>query len=177
MAKSGIQNLQSFQKKLEKRIVIDNPERTLKKFSTADQLHLVEGTALNKALYKGGTGITYQKYNPRRQHTASAKQENHLHQILDFLVSNITSNVKRTRHSSQLDRSVASAPYAGYGLEFGTSTILKKDLSCSLHLERNRPKIKRIFKDGGYIRLMALGQFAIQSAIYSRLNNDSTLNK
>ena len=70
MAKSGIQNLQGFQKKLKKRIV-DNPEKHLKKLVQRSTM-LVESTA-KESILKGGTGITYQKYNPRRQHTASAE--------------------------------------------------------------------------------------------------------
>ena len=145
MAKSGVVNLRGFINKLEKRIV-KNPERKLKKMvqrSTA----LVEGTT-KQSILKGGTGITYQKYNPRRTHTASAKGEPPASDT-GFLVSNITSSVRK-QGTSVVGQIVASAPYAPY-LEFGTSTIEKRPFMQPA-LERNRPKIKRIFKEGGYIK-------------------------
>jgi|TARA_R100000482_G_scaffold117879_1_gene61655 HK97 gp10 family phage protein len=145
MAKSGVVNLRGFINKLEKRIV-KNPERKLKKMvqrSTA----LVEGTT-KQSILKGGTGKTYQKYNPRRTHTASAKGEPPASDT-GFLVSNITSSVRK-QGTSVVGQIVASAPYAPY-LEFGTSTIEKRPFMQPA-LERNRPKIKRIFKEGGYIK-------------------------
>jgi|TARA_Y100000289_G_C3856520_1_gene116307 HK97 gp10 family phage protein len=145
MAKSGVVNLRGFINKLEKRIV-KNPERKLKKMvqrSTA----LVEGTT-KQSILKGGTGKTYQKYNPRRTHTASAKGEPPASDT-GFLVSNITSSVRK-QGTSVVGQIVASAPYAPW-LEFGTSTIEKRPFMQPA-LERNRPKIKRIFKEGGYIK-------------------------
>ena len=145
MAKSGVVNLRGFINKLEKRIV-KNPERKLKKMvqrSTA----LVEGTT-KQSILKGGTGKTYQKYNPRRIHTASAKGEPPASDT-GFLVSNITSSVRK-QGTSVVGQIVASAPYAPW-LEFGTSTIEKRPFMQPA-LERNRPKIKRIFKEGGYIK-------------------------
>jgi len=144
MAKSGIQNLQVFQKKLKKRIV-DNPEKHLKHLVQRSTT-LVEGHA-KQSIMKGGTGITYQKYNPRRQHTASAKGEPPASDT-GFLVSNITSSVKQ-QGTSVVGQIVASAPYAPY-LEFGTSTIDPRPFMQPA-LERNRPKIKRIFTKGGYV--------------------------
>ena len=144
MAKSGIQNLQGFQKKLKKRIV-DNPEKHLKHLVQRSTT-LVEGHA-EQSIMKGGTGITYQKYNPRRQHTASAKGEPPATDT-GFLVSSITSSVKK-QGTAVIGQIVASAPYAPY-LEFGTSTIDPRPFMQPA-LERNRPKIKRIFKEGGYV--------------------------
>ena len=144
MAKSGIQNLQGFQKKLKKRMV-DNPEKHLKQLVQRSTT-IVEGHA-KQSIMKGGTGITYQKCNPRRQHTASAKGEPPASDT-GFLVSNITSSVKQ-QGTSVVGQIVASAPYAPY-LEFGTSTIDPRPFMQPA-LERNRPKIKRIFKKGGYV--------------------------
>ena len=142
--KSGIQNLQGFQKKLKKRLV-DNPEKHLKQLVQRSTT-LVEGHA-KQSIMKGGTGITYQKSNPRRQHTASAKGEPPASDT-GFLVSNITSSVKQ-QGTTVVGQIVASAPYAPY-LEFGTSTIDPRPFMQPA-LERNRPKIKRIFKKGGYV--------------------------
>ena len=144
MAKSGIQNLQGFQKKLKKRIV-DNPEKHLKQL-VQRATTTVEGTA-KESIMSGGTGRTYQKYNPRRQHTASAKGEPPATDT-GFLVNNITSSVKQ-QGTTVVGQIVASAPYAPY-LEFGTSTIDPRPFMQPA-LERNRPKIKRMFKKGGYV--------------------------
>ena len=142
--KSGIQNLSAFEKRLAKHMV-KNPElhvRSLIRRSTT----LVEGTA-KESLLKGGTGITYQKYNPRRQHTASAEGEPPASDT-GFLVGSISSNVKK-QGTAVVGQIIASASYAPH-LEFGTSTIRPRPFMQPA-LERNRPKIKRIFKKGGYI--------------------------
>jgi HK97 gp10 family phage protein len=96
---------------------------------------------------KGGTGVTYQKYNPRRQHTASQAGEPPASDT-GFLVNNITSNVKK-QDTAVIGQIIASAPYAGH-LEFGTRFIEPRPFMQPA-LERNRPKIKRIFKEGGYV--------------------------
>ena len=144
MAKSGIKNLKAFQNKLKKRIV-ENPEKELMHLVQRSTT-LVEGTA-KESLLKGGTGITYQKYNPRRQHTASAQGEPPASDT-GFLVGSISSNVKK-RGTSVVGQIIASGSYAPH-LEFGTSTIRPRPFMQPA-LERNRPKIKRIFKKGGYI--------------------------
>jgi HK97 gp10 family phage protein len=144
MAKGGIQNLKGFIKKLEKRLV-KNPEKHLKHL-VQRSTSLVEETVLD-SIRSGGTGITYQKYNPRRQHTASAQGEPPATDT-GFLVGSISSNVKK-RGTSVVGQIIASAPYAPH-LEFGTSTIRPRPFMQPA-LERNRPKIKRIFKKGGYI--------------------------
>lgn len=144
MAKGGIQNLNGFIKKLEKRIV-KNPEKHLKNL-VQRSTSIVEGTA-KQSILKGGTGITYQKYNPRRQHTASAEGEPPASDT-GFLVSSISSSVKRTKNSV-IGQIIASAPYAPH-LEFGTRDIRPRPFMQPA-LEKNRPQIKRIFKKGGYI--------------------------
>jgi len=144
MAKSGIQNLQVFQKKLKKRIV-DNPEKELMHL-VQRSASLVENTAIQSIL-KGGTGITYQKYNPRRQHTASAEGEPPASDE-GTLKDSITSNVKK-EGTSIVGKIIASESYAPY-LEFGTSTVRPRPFMQPA-LEKNRPKIKRIFKEGGYV--------------------------
>jgi HK97 gp10 family phage protein len=144
MAKGGIQNLNKFIKKLEKRMVV-NPEKKLKNLVQRSTM-LVESTA-KESILKGGTGITYQKYNPRRQHTASAAGEPPASDT-GFLVGSISSNVRK-QGTSVIGQIIASAPYAAH-LEFGTSNIEKRPYMQPA-LERNRPKIKRIFQQGGYI--------------------------
>ena len=144
MAKGGIKNLKAFQNKLKKRIV-ENPEKELMHLVQRSTT-LVEGTA-KESILSGGTGITYQKYNPRRQHTASAEGEPPASDT-GFLVGSISSNLKK-RGTSVVGQIIASASYAPH-LEFGTSTIRPRPFMQPA-LERNRPKIKRIFKEGGYV--------------------------
>ncbi len=144
MAKSGIKNLKAFQNKFKKRIV-ENPEKELLHLVQRSTT-LVEGTA-KESILSGGTGITYQKYNPRRQHTASAEGEPPASDT-GFLVGSISSNVKK-EGTTVVGQIIASASYAPH-LEFGTSTIRPRPFMQPA-LERNRPKIKRIFKEGGYV--------------------------
>jgi len=144
MAKGGIQNLKGFQKKLEKKLV-KNPEKHLKHL-VQRSASLVEGTA-KESILSGGTGITYQKYNPRRQHTASAQGEPPASDT-GFLVGSISTSVKK-QGTAVVGQIIASAEYAPY-LEFGTSDIRPRPFMQPA-LERNRPRIKRIFKEGGYI--------------------------
>lgn len=144
MAKGNIQNLKGFQKKLEKRLV-KNPENHLKHL-VQRSASLVEGTA-KESILSGGTGITYQKYNPRRQHTASAEGEPPASDT-GFLVGSISTSVKK-QGTAVVGQIIASAEYAPY-LEFGTSDIRPRPFMQPA-LERNRPRIKRIFKEGGYI--------------------------
>lgn len=144
MAKGGIQNLKGFQKKLEKRLV-KNPEKHLKHL-VQRSASLVEGTA-KESILSGGTGITYQKYNPRRQHTASAQGEPPASDT-GFLVGSISTSVKK-QGTAVVGQIIASAEYAPY-LEFGTADIRPRPFMQPA-LERNRPAIKRIFKKGGYL--------------------------
>jgi len=144
MAKSGIKNLKAFQNKLKKRIV-ENPEKELLNL-VQRSTSLVEETVLD-SIRSGGTGITYQKYNPRREHTASAQGEPPATDT-GFLINSVTSTVKKDK-GEVVGQIIASAPYAKF-LEFGTSNILPRPFMQPA-LERNRPKIKRIFKEGGYV--------------------------
>ena len=144
MAKSGIKNLKAFQKKLNKRMV-QNPERELSDLIRRST-SLVEQTVLD-SIRSGGSGITYQKYNPRREHTASAQGEPPATDT-GFLINSITSIVKKDK-GEVVGQVITSAPYAKF-LEFGTSNILPRPFMQPA-LEKNRPKIRRIFKKGGYV--------------------------
>lgn len=143
MAKPGIKDLKGFQRKLDKKLV-KNPEKHLKGL-VQDAVRLVEGTVL-ESLQSGGTGITYQKYNPRREHTASAKRQPPATD-LGGLVSSVSTQVRK-EGTAVVGKIIAAAPYAPY-LEFGTATIVKRPF-LQPALERNRPRIKRKFKEGGY---------------------------
>ena len=142
--KSGIKNLEAFQDRLEKKVVT-NPEKHLKRLVLRTTT-LVENTA-KKSIMKGGTGRIYQKYNPRREHTASKVGEPPASDT-GFLVGNITLDVKE-QGTSVIGQVIASAPYAK-ALEFGTTQMEPRPFMQPA-LERNRAKIKRMFKEGGYI--------------------------
>tara|TARA_Y100001970_G_C14226585_1_gene856058 strand:- start:1650 stop:2093 length:444 start_codon:yes stop_codon:yes gene_type:complete len=147
MAKqSGIKDLKAFQNKLKKRIVT-NPEKHLKGLVQRSTT-LVEGTAKQSIVSGNKSGITYTKYNPTRTHTASAAGEPPASDT-GFLVQNITSQVK-SEGTKVIGQIVASAPYAK-ALEFGTSQMSARPFMFPA-LEKNKPKIKRIFKQGGYLK-------------------------
>tara|TARA_R100001460_G_scaffold37421_5_gene71745 strand:- start:458 stop:907 length:450 start_codon:yes stop_codon:yes gene_type:complete len=148
MAKGGIENLKAFKRKLDKRLE-KNAVKRLENFITVSTLD-VRGTIL-ESLQRGGTGTTYQKYNPRRQHTASSPGEP---PVTDTgqLASSISTTVKR-RGTAIVGQIIAAAPYAA-DLEFGTKAMKKKGGGRPFMqpaLEKNRPKIRRLFKRGGYL--------------------------
>ena len=148
MAKGGIENLKAFKRKLDKRLE-KNAVKRLENFITVSTLD-VRGTIL-ESLQREGTGTTYQKYNPRRQHTASSPGEP---PVTDTgqLASSISTTVKR-RGTAIVGQINAAAPYAA-DLEFGTKAMKKKGGGRPFMqpaLEKNRPKIRRLFKRGGYL--------------------------
>ena len=145
MAKSGIKNLKAFQNKLKKRMVT-NPEKHLEALVQRSTI-LVEGTAKESIASGSPSGRTYEKYNPRRTHTASAAGQPPATDT-GFLVQNITSQVK-SEGTKVIGQIVASAPYAK-PLEFGTTQMSARPFMQPA-LNKNKPKIKKIFKEGGYI--------------------------
>ena len=62
-------DMKDFAKKLDKRL----KENKVKSYVSRATL-MVEGTA-KESIQKGGTGILYEKYKPRRSHRASAPKE------------------------------------------------------------------------------------------------------
>jgi len=146
MKKSEIKNLKAFQDKLKKRIVT-NPKKHLKGLVQRSTT-LVEGTAKESIASGSPSGITYQKYNPKRTHTASARGQPPASDT-GFLVQNITSQVK-SEGDKVIGQIVASAPYAK-PLEFGTTKMSARPFMQPA-LNKNRPKINRIFKAGGYLK-------------------------
>lgn len=96
-------------------------------------------TAKQSIQENSGGGRTYEKYKPRRTHTASSagKPPN---TDTGFLVSNIT----LVFDIDQLGVSVESqADYSGF-LEFGTSKMQARPY-LQPALEENKPKIRRKF--------------------------------
>ena len=146
MAKSGIKNLKAFQNKLKKRLVT-NPENHLEVL-VQRSASLVEGTAKESIVSGSPSGRTYEKYNPRRTHTASAAGQPPA-QDQNELAQNITSKVT-TKGTQVIGQIISSASYSK-SLEFGTSQMSPRPFMQPA-LNKNRAKINRIFKAGGYIK-------------------------
>jgi len=133
-------------KLLEKRLE-QNAMKELKKKMTRSVM-LVHGTAVESIQRGSKSGKTYQLYNPRRTHTASREGEAPATDT-GFLVSNISHNVKKSGRNL-VGQIVASAPYAIH-LEFGTRDMGKRPF-LQPALEKNKKKIERIFKSGGFLK-------------------------
>lgn len=129
---------------LEKRI--NNAEKELKQHVQRATI-LVEGEA-KRSILSGGTGITYQKYNPRRSHTASSAG-NPPASDTGFLVSQITSKVG-IEDTSVVGKIIASAPYSIH-LEYGTTDMQARPFMQPA-LRKKEGKIEQIFQAGGYLK-------------------------
>lgn len=147
MVKSEIKDLKAFQNKLKKRMVT-NPEKHLKGLVQRSTT-IVEGTAKQSIASGNKTGRTYMKGGV--SHTASAPGEPPATDT-GKLVEGITSKV-RSEGTKVIGEIIANSfnitPYAK-DLEFGTKNMRPRPYMQPA-LERNRPKIKRIFKEGGYV--------------------------
>ena len=97
--------------------------------------NLVRNTAVSSIQQGAKSGVIYEKYNPRRTHTASASGEAPASDT-GFLANNITT---RTAPNGLSGEVVSQAQYSEY-LEFGT---LQMGARPFMHpaLEENRPKI------------------------------------
>ena len=102
--------------------------------------NLVRNTAVNSINQGAKSGVTYEKYNPRRTHKASAAGEPPATDT-GYLVSNIFVNVD----TDGLGASVESrAEYSSF-LEFGTSKMGARPFMQPA-LEENKPRIRRLAK-------------------------------
>lgn len=102
--------------------------------------NMVRNTAVQGIQAHGSSGVTYQKYNPRRTHTASVAGA-YPNTDTGYLVSNIHLVID----DDKLGASVESrAEYSEY-LEFGTSKMQARPF-MQPSLEENRAKIVALFK-------------------------------
>ena len=102
--------------------------------------NLVRNTAVTSINQGAASGVTYEKYNPRRTHTASAAGQPPATDT-GFLVNNIVLDID----SNGLGANVESrADYSSF-LEFGTSKMAARPFMQPA-LEENRPKINRLAK-------------------------------
>jgi HK97 gp10 family phage protein len=134
-----ITNLKAFNKKLEKRL----QDNKVKEYVTRGTM-MVQNTA-KESILKGGTGRTYEKYEPRRTHTASAPNQPPASDT-GFLVSQITMDVDVKSNGTVVGQIISSAPYSK-ALEFGTTQMTERPFMQPA-LEKNRRKIESMFKKG-----------------------------
>ena len=129
-----------FKKKLEKQVV-DNPEKKVKQLITRACM-IVESRAIESILRDPKTGATYGK------HIASAAGEPPASDT-GFLARSISFSVEENK-GEVIGMVKASAPYAAY-LEFGTRNIAPRPYMQPA-LEQNKPKIRKMFQEGGLIK-------------------------
>lgn len=132
-------DMKDFSKKLDKRL----KENKVKSYVSRATM-MVEGTAKD-SIQKGGTGILYEKYKPRRSHRASAPKEPPATDT-GFLVSQISMNVKKEANGVIVGQVISAAPYSAH-LEFGTTNMTERPFMQPA-LEKNRRKIQALFNQG-----------------------------
>ena len=134
-----INNLKAFNKKLNKKL-LDNK---VLEYVTRGTL-MVQNTA-KKSILEGGTGKTYEKYNPRRTHTASAPNQSPASDT-GFLASQITMDVDVKTNGTVVGQIISAAPYSKH-LEFGTTQMTERPFMQPA-LKSNKRKIQAMFKKG-----------------------------
>tara|TARA_A100001388_G_scaffold26385_1_gene17025 strand:- start:515 stop:928 length:414 start_codon:yes stop_codon:yes gene_type:complete len=103
----------------------------------------VRNEAVKSIVSGNKSGITYQKYQPRREHIASSAGEAPASDT-GFLVSQITQEV-----SNKVGKVISSAPYSA-ALEFGTTTMAARPF-LQPALRKSQNKIRKIFMREGLL--------------------------
>lgn len=134
-----ITNLKAFNKKLQ--ATLDNNK--VKEYVTRGTL-MVQNTA-KQSILAGGTGKTYQKYEPKRTHTASAPNQPPASDT-GFLASQITMDVDVKANGTVVGQIISAAPYSKH-LEFGTVNMTERPFMQPA-LMKNKRKIEAMFKKG-----------------------------
>jgi len=134
-----ILNLKAFNKKLNRKL----SNNKVKEYVTRGTL-MVQNDA-KKSILAGGTGRTYEKYEPRRTHIASAPNQPPASDT-GFLASNITMEVDVKTNGTVVGQIISSAPYSKH-LEFGTTNMTERPFMQPA-LEKNKRKIEALFKKG-----------------------------
>ena len=134
-----ITNLKAFNKKLQATL----DDNKVKEYVTRGTL-MVQNTA-KQSILAGGTGKTYQKYEPRRTHTASAPNQPPASDT-GFLASQITMDVDVKANGTVVGQIISAAPYSKH-LEFGTVNMTERPFMQPA-LMKNKRKIEAMFKKG-----------------------------
>lgn len=141
-----ISNKNQFIKTLTKRLKV-TPEKRVKR-ALFESGSLVRGTAIQSIARGTKTGVTYQKYNPNRIHTASAAGEPPATDT-GRLVNSIYQDTKK-RGKTFVGIVGAGVDYAIH-LEFGTTNMGARPF-LQPALRKNRKKIINIFLKKGLIQ-------------------------
>ena len=141
-----ISNKNQFIKTLTKRLKV-TPEKRVKQ-ALFESGSLVRGTATQSIARGTKTGVTYQKYNPNRIHTASAAGEPPATDT-GRLVNSIYQDTKK-RGKTFVGIVGAGVDYAIH-LEFGTTNMGARPF-LQPALRKNRKKIINIFLKKGLIQ-------------------------
>jgi len=134
-----ISNLKAFNKKLQATL----DDNKVKEYVTRGTM-MVQNTA-KQSILAGGTGKTYQKYEPRRTHTASAPNQPPASDT-GFLASQITMDVDVKPNGTVVGQIISAAPYSKH-LEFGTVNMTERPFMQPA-LMKNKRKIQAMFKKG-----------------------------
>ena len=134
-----ISNLKAFNKKLQATL----DDNKVKEYVTRGTM-MVQNTA-KQSILAGGTGKTYQKYEPRRTHTASAPNQPPASDT-GFLVSQITMDVDVKPNGTVVGQIISAPPYSKH-LEFGTVNMTERPFMQPA-LMKNKRKIQSMFKKG-----------------------------
>ena len=140
-----ISNLHSFNKKLDKHLNKHVKREAIKRMERATKV--VRGAVISDIQRGVKSGTTYEKYNPRRTHTASAAGQAPATDT-GQLVSSISTRTK-IEGRKVIGEIIADAPYA-QALEFGTTKMMARPFMQPA-LQKNARKIERIFKKKGYL--------------------------
>ena len=142
----SFKNLEAFKKRLDKKLTKNAKNNALKAVGRST---LVVTSTVLTSITAGGSGQTVKKYNPNRIHTQS-KPLSPPASDTGFLVSQITSDIKTHPDGSVVGRIISSAPYSK-ALEFGTTQMTARPFMQPA-LEKNKRKIRSIFKQEGIIK-------------------------
>ncbi len=134
-----ITNLKAFNKKLNKTL----QDNKVKEYVTRGTM-MVMNTA-KESISKGGTGVLYKKYEPRRSHRASAPNQPPATDT-GFLISQITMKVKAHKNGIVEGSIISAAPYSK-ALEYGTTQMTERPFMQPA-LQKNKRKIQAMFKKG-----------------------------
>jgi len=134
-----ISNLKAFNKKLQATL----DDNKVKEYVTRGTM-MVQNTA-KKSIMAGGTGQSYEKYEPRRTHRASAPNQPPASDT-GFLVSQITMDVDVKPNGTVVGQIISAAPYSKH-LEFGTVNMTERPFMQPA-LMKNKARIQNLFNKG-----------------------------
>ena len=106
---------------------------------------MVQNTA-KQSILAGGTGKTYQKYEPRRTHTASAPNQPPASDT-GFLASQITMNVDVKPNGTVVGQIISAAPYSKHFRVWHSHHDRPRPFMQPA-LMKNKRKIQAMFKKG-----------------------------